>query len=196
MRRLHAFKSLLQGNKFGKLARLGELDLLGKHEHLGNLGTLFEEGKLSNTDKQTLLLALATDIKLCATLCVAAPAVQLQSAVTTRVSSRALLTYKEPTSTLGRDPEFFKPDAPNKKLNPVRKVRKVALLHALTRTKDSKVAPAHKALTGGSQLVTRAVRTRSAVAAARLRLYRCALLSKNVATTHISDDQEGALELM
>jgi len=48
MRRLSLLKKLLRGNKFIKLARLGELNALGDYAYLADLGKLFELGSFTN----------------------------------------------------------------------------------------------------------------------------------------------------
>lgn len=153
-------------------------------------------GELPSQVKQSLLFALATDIKLCAERCVVKPNVRVQPAVTARVSSRAFFTYKEPTPTLDRDQTFFQSEAPKKKPTHAKRVRKAVLLHALTRTKNRKVVHAHTNTNTASQLFARVARTKSAVVAARLRLYRCALPSKAVTSAYSAEDPEEQLELL
>lgn len=140
LHRLALFKSLLLGNKFNKLTRLGELNALGDHRYLGGLNRLVELGSFTEELKLQLLLRLATDIKRCAALCAASPAVQPQLAVTARVSSRVVFTHSKPSATPGRDTAFFQSSATRKSLAPSLRARKLALLKVLTQQGNKKVA--------------------------------------------------------
>lgn len=140
LRRLALFKSLLLGNKFNKLTRLGELNALGDHKYLGGLNRLVELGSFTEELKLQLLLRLATDIKRCASLCAAPPDVQPQLAVTARVSPRAVFTHSKPSATPGRDTAFFQSNTARKGLTSSFRARKLALLKILTQQENKKVA--------------------------------------------------------
>lgn len=145
MRRLVLIKKLLRGNKFSKLARLGELNALGEeYSALASLGTLFELGGFTEELKKQLLVQLAAGIKFCAMLCAqGAPEVTPVDAITTGTSARVLFTYNKPSVIFGRDPNFFISDVAPVKTSALQILQKTALLNALStaKTKNSAAAP-------------------------------------------------------
>lgn len=155
LRRLALLKSLLLANKFDKLARLGELKALGEHKYLGGLSKLAELGSVTEELKLQLLLRLAVDIKRYATLCVAAPNGQQETAVTARASSRALFTRSKVLTVTGRSTSFFQPSAPKKKMHPALHARKVTLLKALARVSRKKVGPRSMGVSKGNSILAR-----------------------------------------
>lgn len=172
LRRLSLFKKLLQGNKLGKLARLGALNALGEYKHLGNLSSLAVLGPISGELKQQLLLQLATDIKFCASLCATHTAVQQHPAVTTRVSTRALLARKPRVSTPDHDQTFFHVEIPKKRVTRALKVRKLTLLRGLAQVKTKRVPVIRATSDGFNPLFVRIAKTKRAAAALRLHRYR------------------------
>lgn len=170
MRRLSLFKKLLRGNKFNKLARLGELNALGEYAYLADLGKLFELGSFTNELKQQILLKLAVDIKLYAALCAQGSLQRDQLyAATTHTSRRAFFVYRKLPVVFGRDATFFQSDAPKVKVLPQRVLRKKALLRVLN---NVKTAPSRVGVKQDSIALIRTVRIARVTAAKRLQRYR------------------------
>ena len=174
IRRLHLFKSLLSGNKFTKLARLGELNALGEYKYLEKLDELFTIGALSKELKEQLLLKLATAIKLCAALYVSSDTqAESLSAITTRVSPRTVLCNKKETPVFGGDPEFFQSDVPEVKASPSIMLRRSVYLRSLVRSRGKKFssalsncALAHTARAAKLTVISRLHRCRALLASA------------------------------
>lgn len=170
MRRLSLLKKLLRGNKFNKLARLGQLNALGEYTYLADLGKLFELGSFTNELKQQILLKLAVDIKLCASLC-AQGALQHDQlyAATMHASRRAFFVYKKLPVVFGRDATFFQSDAPKVKVLHRQVLRKKALLRVLNSVKPS---PERTVAKQGNIALIRTVRIARVTAVKRLQRYR------------------------
>lgn len=170
MRRLSLLKKLLRGNKFNKLARLGQLNALGEYTYLADLGKLFELGSFTNELKQQILLKLAVDIKVCASLC-AQGALQRDQlyAATTHASRRAFFVYKKLPVVFGRDATFFQSDAPKVKVLHRQVLRKKALLRVLNNVKPSSERIVAKQ---DNIALIRTVRIARVTAAKRLQRYR------------------------
>lgn len=178
MRRLFLIKSLLQRNKFTKLARLGELGVLEEYACLGKLGELFLLGGLTDELKEQLLLKLAIDIKLCASRYVsyAEPASPVLAA-TMHTGPRIALVYNSVPPASGRDPEFFQVDGPATKVAPKDRLRVTALLRGLTRVRGKT-----SLFTGAeSCAVVRTARSVKLSTVKRLRHYRNALAPREKA---------------
>lgn len=104
---------------------------MGEHTYLANLGKLFDLGSFTNELKQQLLLKLALDIKLCATLLTHDNVDHTPLGVTETVANRTLFVYKKQPTTFGRDPEFFQSDDIGTKITPHQVTRQKALLRAV-----------------------------------------------------------------
>lgn len=139
LRRLSLLKTLLLTNKFNKLARLGELKALGDYKYLGELSKLSALGSVTEELKAQLLLNIAIDIKHCAALCVTTHSVQQQTALTTHSNVRTLLTYNKGPIVPGKDAAFFQPYTEEKRRNPFLRAKNLALVNALTKTKNKLV---------------------------------------------------------
>lgn len=176
MRRLSLLKKLLRGNKFSKLARLGELNALGDYTYLADLGKLFELGSFTNQLKQQILLKLATDITLCATLCARSNFLLKQpTAFTTRKSHRVLFVYRKPPVVFGRDKTFFQSDTPKVKVARTRVLRKKVLLRTLIPAKTSP-------LKRSNIILARTARAARVLAEKQLQRYQRVLPAKKAST--------------
>lgn len=178
MRRLTLIKRLLRGNKFSKLARLGELNALGEeYSALASLGALFELGGFTEELKKQLLVQLAAGIKLCAMLCTqGAPEVTPVDAITMSASVRALFTYNKPSVIFGRDPNFFISDAAPVKTSALQVLQKIALLKVLPTTKTKKSTAARVASKGSNLVLARSAEANTLSRAKRLQHCRRALV--------------------
>lgn len=174
MRRLSLIKKLLRGNKFSKLARLGELNALGEeYSALAFLGTLFGLGGFTEELKQQLLVQLATEIKLCATLCAhRASQPAPVDAITTSTSTRTLFTYTNPPVVFGRDPDFFISDTVPVRAPAGQVLQKTTLLEVLSNTKTKKSAAALVTSKGSNFVLTRGAEANTLSRAKHLQYYR------------------------
>ena len=174
IRRLILIKKLLRGNKFGKLARLGQLNALEEdYKSLASLGTLSAFGGFTDKLKRDLLLLLTKDISLYAMLCrlkTTHPATTYAAA--DHVSARTLLTYSKPPVTFGRDPNFFISDTVAPRISPSQILRKSALLKVLKPRKGTTRSPAVKS---GNVILTRSGETNILPRIKHLHHYRQAL---------------------
>jgi hypothetical protein len=177
MRRLVLIKRLLRGNKFSKLARLGELNALGEeYSALASLGTLFELGGFTEELKKQLLVQLAAEIKLCAILYAqGVPEATPVEAITTSASARVLFTYNKPSVIFGRDPNFFISDTAPVQTSALQVLQKTVLLKALATAKTKKSVAARVASNGSNTILARNAEASTLSRTKRLQYYRRAL---------------------